>query len=717
MKRKITIFILCITVLSFVLAGQSSSWGDYTLIAVQNQTTATVIDNNKQVHHTWTNLTGRTGYPSYLLKDCILLRTVTVNNTTFTAGGITGRVQKVAKDGTILWDFTYSTSTHCLHHDIHQLPNGNILMVAYELKTAAEAVQAGSATSHIIWSEKIIEVQPVGTNGGNIVWEWRLWDHLVQSHDATKDNYGVIADNPGRMNINYKNTAQTRDWMHANGLDYDPVLDQILLSSHNFNEIYVIDHSTTTEEAAGSTGGNSGKGGDFLYRWGNPAAYNTSGTAILNVAHSPRFIPRNFPKGGYMLAFNNNGTSTRSTVEMFEPPREEYNYSKIPNAPYTPPTSYKTYTANGKTQNMGGVQPLPNGNFLITVAQSGLIHEIDSTGTTIWTHSISGIVPRAYRYSFDEIYGPEPEVAKVKFSVDMTGQEIDPDGIFVTGDFQEEVGMGFNWEAGKVPLTREGTTNIYSIILDLSPNTKYEYKFMNGALFYLVEFVPEESRVGYDFNDSRWIFTGDNDTTFTGNILFGENAPKDHYLLRLKVNTEDLNTTIQNVSVKGNFETPMLQLYSFEEFAENIYEGIVYVHKNQENTKYKFYCNDISETVPDECAVDEQRYATVNEHNILKTVCFAECLNCGEVNIIEIPVNNETVTVFPNPANNFMKIVFPVSVNNANIVLYNIQGQLVRNIEFSGIEFQLVREELPSGLYILQIISSSLSVNKKIILE
>ena len=135
MKRKITLFTLCITILSTVLAGQSSSWGDYTLIAVQNQTTATVIDINKQVHHTWTNLTGRTGYPSYLLKDCILLRTVTVSNTTFNGGGVTGRVQKVAKDGTILWDFTYSSSTYCLHHDILQLPNGNILMIAYELKT------------------------------------------------------------------------------------------------------------------------------------------------------------------------------------------------------------------------------------------------------------------------------------------------------------------------------------------------------------------------------------------------------------------------------------------------------------------------------------------------------------------------------------------------------------------------------------------------------
>jgi len=40
----------------------------------------------------------------------------------------------------------------------------------------------------------------------------------------------------------------------------------------------VIDHSTTTAQAAGHSGGTYGKGGDLLYRWGNPNAYQ-HGTA------------------------------------------------------------------------------------------------------------------------------------------------------------------------------------------------------------------------------------------------------------------------------------------------------------------------------------------------------------------------------------------------------------------------------------------------------
>ena len=718
MNKVTNTLIICLLMAFAPVSFAQSSWGDYTLIAVQSQNKATLIDNNKQTYHTWNNLTGKTGYSSYLLEGCVLLRTVEVTNNTFNGGSSTGRVQKVAKDGTILWDYTHSSTSYCLHHDICPMPNGNVLMIAYESKTAAEATQAGSSTSHVFWSEKIIEVQPVGTNGGNIVWEWHLWDHLVQYQNSSKDNYGVIADNPGRMNINYKNSSNTRDWMHANGLDYDPVLDQIFLSSHNFNEVYVIDHSTTTAQAAGHIGGNSGKGGDFLYRWGNPAAYNASGTAVLNVTHCPKFIPQNYPKGGYMATFNNGGTSTKSTVELFEPPRNGYNYTKTAGTAFTPLTSNKTYTCNGKSQNMGGVQPLPNGNFLITVAQSGLVQEIDANGNTIWSYSASGVPVKSFRYSANYVNGIADEdggEGNVKFSVDMTGQDVNAGGVFVTGDFQEELGMGFNWEAGKVPLTREGTSNIYSTVVKLSPNTKYEYKFLNGPLFYLVEFVPEESRIGYDFNDSRWIFTGDNDTTFTGNILFGENAPKDHYMLRVKVNMNTVNTIQSNVSVKGNFERNTLQLYSFAEFAPGIYEGIVYSPQNQTNTIYKFYNGITSETVPNECASAGSRSKNVTEHTILNPVCFSGCVDCGESKINEI--NEENLTVFPNPGNSFIVVNFPVPVLKANISLYNIQSQKVREVEFSGTEYVLERENLPAGVYMLHIKSSELSVNKKIIFK
>jgi hypothetical protein len=70
------------------------------------------------------------------------------------------------------------------------------------------------------------------------------------------------------MNLNYGASATQTDWIHLNSIDYNSVLDQILLSSHAISEVWIIDHSTSTAQAASHTGGNSGKGGDIIYRWG-----------------------------------------------------------------------------------------------------------------------------------------------------------------------------------------------------------------------------------------------------------------------------------------------------------------------------------------------------------------------------------------------------------------------------------------------------------------
>jgi hypothetical protein len=178
---------------------------------------------------------------------------------------------------------------------------------------------------------------------------------------------------------------------------------------------------------------------------------------------------------------------------------------------------------------------------------------------------------------------------------------------------------------------------------------------------------------------------------------------------------EEFNAIPENVSVKGSFERDSLQLYSFEEFAQNIYEGIVYVPQNQENTTYKIYADNRSETVPEECAIAGDRSVNVTEHLILNPVCFAECLNCGEVNIKDI--NKESFTLFPNPGNSFVTVRLATPVFQTHISLYNIQNQKVREIEFSGTEYKIERGNLPAGFYILHVENSSLSVNQKIIFK
>lgn len=397
MKLKPIIRLLAIVLITSNLS-YAQQWGDYTLYALQNGNTANLIDTNSNVVKTWTfSTSAKTGYSTYLLPGGTILRAVSKTGNSFSGGPICGQVQKVDWNGTLIWDYVYSTTNYCSHHDICAMPNGNVLLIAYERKTATEVAAAGCSQSIEMWPDKIVEIQPTGATTGTVVWEWHAWDHLVQNVDPNKANYQAsISDHPELLNINY-NTQ--KDWMHMNGVDYNPILDQISFSSHNLNEWYIIDHSTTTAEAASHSGGNSGKGGDLLFRWGHPTNYGTTGTSILNVTHDAHWIPEGVPNAGYLVGFNNKGVSNnQSSVDQIVTPRVGYNYTKVAGSAYSPSTYTLRHPCNGYSSNMGNSQQLPNGNMLVCVATTGLIYETDPSGATIWSKSLTGTSPQAFRY-------------------------------------------------------------------------------------------------------------------------------------------------------------------------------------------------------------------------------------------------------------------------------------------------------------------------------
>lgn len=401
---------------AFVFSANAQQWNGLTIYSTSGSTSAYLMDTNSTNVKVWSfSGQGGTGYSTHLMPGGDLWRTVSNTGNVLTGGGMTGRIQKWDYAGNKLWDYTYSSSTYCLHHDHCPLPNGNVLVISYDVRTATDAFNAGATNSITVWSEKVMELQPVGANSAIVVWEWKLWDHLVQNLYPTRSNYATsIVNNPGKVNINY---SLQKDWVHMNGIDYNPILDQIVVSSHNLNEWWVIDHSTTTAQAATNTGGNSGMGGDILYRWGNPLAYQATGTKILSVTHDAHWIKEGAPNAGYLVGVNNQGaTGPKTTIDQITVPRSNYNYTLALGSAYTPSSFTLRHTSTGYTSNMGSSNQFPNGNQMVCLATAGSIYEIDGAGNVLWTKSTGGMCPQSHRYSQCYISNAAPAQPSISVS-------------------------------------------------------------------------------------------------------------------------------------------------------------------------------------------------------------------------------------------------------------------------------------------------------------
>lgn len=402
----------------------------YTLFAPQQNTSTYLVDNCGNLIHEWQSDL-RPGSVVYLEEDGYLYRAERLDIPGFTSGGRGGRIKQMDWDGNTVWQYDLGDDTQRQHHDIEVLPNGNVLAIVWVEKTQEEAIAVGRNPiflGDVMWSEKIVELEPVGTNEANIVWEWDLWDHLVQDIDATKENFGVVAEHPELMDINYTGNvgpASNVDWAHFNAVDYNPELDQIMVSSRHFEEIWIIDHSTTTEEAAGHTGGNSGKGGDLLYRWGNPSVYDRGNDTAQRLfgQHDANWI-EDGPDAGKIIIFNNGVNRPNgnwSSVDLIEAPIDsEGQYILEENSAYGPETASWSYTATLPNSfysiNVSGAQRMPNGNTVICEGNEGRIFEVKLDGTIVWEYinpvnnngpiqqggnPIANSLFRAYRYGLD----------------------------------------------------------------------------------------------------------------------------------------------------------------------------------------------------------------------------------------------------------------------------------------------------------------------------
>ena len=299
-------------------------------------------------------------------------------------GGYGGIIKILNVDGSVDWEYNYANDTVMAHHDVEQLPNGNILFIAWKEVDNTTAQNNGFEIDQVIYTEVLLEINP---NTNQIVWEWDSMDHLVQDYNAAALNFGDINANPQLIDINYNSDIANGDIMHANGIDYDASKDIIYLSVNNYSEVWVIDHSTTTNEAASHTGGNYNKGGDLLYRFGNPETYgNTAGIRLFYNNHHPNIIESNKPGADNFIIYVNNSSGPsvgQSIVYELDIP-DVFNLTS--NANNEPEVVWSFTDSEMYFQRVSGAQRLNNGNTLICEGDYGF-WEVTPTGEVAWKYS------------------------------------------------------------------------------------------------------------------------------------------------------------------------------------------------------------------------------------------------------------------------------------------------------------------------------------------
>jgi hypothetical protein len=406
----------------------------YTLVSPMNSTKSYLLDMEGKVVRTWEGA-GTPAITAYLLPNGNLLRPCS-GEAAFSRpnGGIfpKGRIQEFTWNGEVVWDFAFQSNKDGIKgtytHDLIKLPNGNVLAVMMVEKAAAECAAAGRKASGALMAESLIELEPKGKNDARVVWEWHVWDHLIQDNDAAKANYGKVAEHPERIDINFggitldnlfgkKDGAKAKvpggfggraafgvpesDWTHFNSLAYNAELDQVMISVHGFSEVWIIDHSTTTALAAGHNGGKYGKGGDLVYRWGNPQAYR-AGTATeqqLFGQHNAHWIANKLPGAGHVLVFNN-GLGRKdggysSVDELVLPVNANGHYPLKAGTAFGPDKALWAYTAPTKSDFYAGIisgaQRLANGNTLICSGTNGNVFEVTPKNEIVWKLDVAAV--------------------------------------------------------------------------------------------------------------------------------------------------------------------------------------------------------------------------------------------------------------------------------------------------------------------------------------
>jgi hypothetical protein len=266
-----------------------------------------IIDMNGDVVHVWPRV--RAIGRARLLPDGSLA-----------VIGIDNLVKEYDWDGNLSWFFQLPHKGDFPHHDLRKLDNGNYLILASDITTAADYV----------WE---INQQK------EVVWEWRSLDHVeafptwdLESRDPIHSN-SIQPLPPNR-------------WFEAGDERFRP--GNILVSGRNLDTIFIIDRQT----------------GNVVWTYSDG----------LDRQHEALMVGEDLVDAGLILVFNNGLEDRyayrRSAVQAIDPVAAE--------------VVWEYRAENFFSSVAGTAQRLPGGTTLITSSQGGRAFEITPEGRSVW---------------------------------------------------------------------------------------------------------------------------------------------------------------------------------------------------------------------------------------------------------------------------------------------------------------------------------------------
>jgi len=327
----------------------------FTMFKTLGESPIYLIDMEGAVAHRWT-LPYRAQY-GYLTERGTLFFNGHIPNPAVTGRTAQAGVALEADwDGNVLWEVR--NPDH--HHDGIRLRNGNVLLICSAVLPSeiATRVRGGLPGTEHPWGMDGDYLQEI-TVDGQVVWEWRAWEHLDPEEDGSRWPRDPRAC-----------------WRLANGVAEWPNGD-ITVSFRNLSQLVTVSRS----------------GGEIRWKLGSPP---------LSGQHAPVPLP-----DGNLLVFDNG------------PHRFDHSlpYSRVLEIEAATKAIAWTYQESRVSDffspRIANAQRLPNGNTLINEGWFGRFFEVTGEGEVVWEYvnpyftgppdALLNQVFRAYRYSPQEI--------------------------------------------------------------------------------------------------------------------------------------------------------------------------------------------------------------------------------------------------------------------------------------------------------------------------